>query len=68
MSDHHDLDDHYPSYSPLHCEDRGSDVIWVLAVRGLGALVIRADAAGNHGVSTFTKADIGASKAYGPDH
>ena len=39
----------------MYIEDRGKDIIWVMQVRGLGALVFRAtDSKTFEGVSTFT--------------
>lgn len=59
--------DHAPSTSPLYHEAMGDDVLGVLAVKGLGVVVLRAtpdyrDADGKlmfHGVSEFTKGEIG---------
>lgn len=63
-------EDAFPSTSGTWTEDRGSDVIWVLRVPGLGAIVIRAienrhtKKLGNDGVSTFTEAEIEAGRVH----
>ncbi len=57
--------DHLPSSSAMFIESRENDVIWVLAVAGLGALVLRADYEPESstpvfkGVSEFSDAEIG---------
>lgn len=59
--------DHRPSDSAMFIEDRGSDVVWVLQVRGLGVIIMRApDGAYTHpftgegcGISVFDAAEIG---------
>jgi hypothetical protein len=70
-----DLDDvnpdRWPSHSGTYCEDRGHDVIWVLRVKGLGAIVMRAvqDNKTFHlkddGVSIFTDGEIGEGRVSG---
>jgi hypothetical protein len=61
--------DHQPSSSASYYEDRGADVLFVMQVKGLGVVTMRATSSwGNpagklrfDGVGIFTKADIGYS-------
>lgn len=56
--------DRRPSESGLVIEDRGSDVVMLLSVRGLGVLIIRgANLKQWHGVSEFTSEQIQFSDA-----
>ena len=59
--------DHQRSSSAMFVEERGQDIVCVLQVRGLGAIVMRAQTDWRStdgqldfkGVSTFTKDEIG---------
>jgi len=57
--------DHRRSTSATYIEDRGKEILWVMQVRGLGAIVMRAGSdkyTGRmdfRGVSEFTDAEIG---------
>lgn len=58
--------DHQRSSSALFIEDRGTDIVWILQVKGLGVIVMRAATSWRgdgkmefRGVSTFSKAEIG---------
>lgn len=52
--------DHRRSDSALFIEDRGHDIVWVLQVKGLGVIVLRAlDSRSFCGLSEFTKEEIG---------
>lgn len=60
--------DKRPSHSRYFVEEFGvdRDLIWVLEVRGLGAIVMRADAIDgdvHHGMSTFSNDEIQFEKA-----
>lgn len=56
--------DHQPSHSAMYIEDRGGDIVWLLQVKGLGVIMLRAlDSRTFVGMSEFTKAEIG----YSPD-
>ncbi len=60
--------DHRPSSSAFFIEDKGNKVAAVLQVKGIGAVVLRAEYDSNglftfYGMSIFSKAEIG----YKPD-
>ena len=60
--------DHRRSTSATYIEDRGKDILWVMQVKGLGALVMRAGSDTKtgrldfRGVSEFSDAEIGHRK------
>ena len=60
--------DHQRSSGAMFIEDRGVDIVWVLQVKGLGALMLRADSDREtgrlnfKGVSEFTDREIGHRK------
>jgi hypothetical protein len=60
--------DRQRSSSMTHVEDRGADIVWLMQVKGLGALLMRAGSDPEtgrldfYGVSQFTDAEIGHRK------
>jgi hypothetical protein len=57
--------DHRRSTSATYIEDRGKEILWVMQVKGLGAIVMRADSdkytgrLNFKGVSEFSDQEIG---------
>lgn len=70
LVDYKDFDpDKQRSSSLTYIEDRGRDIMWVMAVKGLGVVLMRASGSDSEtgrlnfdGVSIFTDAEIGHRK------